>query len=80
VAHTVGDREQAAAHLERAMVDDRDRGAALWSLRGAMAYRELLPDALERASAGRELVEAAVELARARGLEPGPARLAPGSP
>jgi tetratricopeptide (TPR) repeat protein len=75
LAHAGGDRAQAAAHLERALVDDRERGAALWAIRGALAYRDQLPDELERAPAGRDLVEAACELARARGLEPGPARL-----
>jgi tetratricopeptide (TPR) repeat protein len=78
LAHMAGDREQAAAHLERAMIDDRDRGAALWSLRGALAYRDLLPDGLGGTPAGGELVDAAIDHARARGLEPGPARLAPG--
>ena len=73
LAHTTGDRAQAAAELERGMIEDRERGAALWVLRGALAYRDLLADELEGSSAGRELVGAAFELARTRGLDPGPA-------
>jgi tetratricopeptide (TPR) repeat protein len=75
LAHATGDREQAAGHFERGIVDDRERGAGLWAIRGALAYRELLPDQLERREAGRALVEEAVALARTRGLDPGPAHI-----
>jgi tetratricopeptide (TPR) repeat protein len=78
LAHAMGDREQAAAHLERALTADIDRGAVLWAMRAALAYRDLLPDQLERSAAGRALVEQAMSLARKRGLPVEGVRLAPG--
>ena len=38
------------------------------ALRGALAYRELLPDELGASARGPALVDAAVSLARSRGL------------
>ncbi len=47
---------EVAAHLERALFEDRDRGAVLWVVRGAVAYRALIPDDLERPAKARALV------------------------
>jgi tetratricopeptide (TPR) repeat protein len=67
--HTMGaPAEQVAAALERGMSDDRDRGAVLWFIRGALAYRALLPDELERSPGARALVEEAEIVSRE--LEP----------
>ncbi len=69
VLHTMGaPADQVAAALERGMRDDRDRGAVLWFIRGALAYRAVLADALERSPGARALVEEAAVLAAA--LEP----------
>jgi hypothetical protein len=64
LAHALGDPGGAAAHFERALADDRDRGAAAWFVRGAGAYRALVP---ERAAAAGILLDDAE--ARARGLD-----------
>ena len=67
--HTIGGPpEEVAVLLERGMSDDRDRGAVLWFIRGALAYRALVPDELERSPGARALVEEAEVLARE--LEP----------
>ncbi|HEU0316086.1 MAG TPA: hypothetical protein VFR49_02085, partial [Solirubrobacteraceae bacterium] len=67
--HTIGGPPgEVAARLERGMRDDRDRGAVLWFIRGALAYRALLPEELERSPGARALVEEAE--ARYRELEP----------
>ncbi|MEA2355731.1 MAG: hypothetical protein QOD61_1860, partial [Solirubrobacteraceae bacterium] len=81
LALTAGDRDRAAAHLERGLRADRERGAALWSIRGALAYRDLLPEHLLGSTVGQGLVDDALALARSRGLLPGEVRLAvDGSP
>jgi predicted ATPase len=63
LAHTMGAAPEAvAAHLERALVEDRERGAILWLAHGASAYRALLPDQLDRSADARALVEEAEAL------------------
>ncbi|MEA2298676.1 MAG: hypothetical protein QOF77_1612 [Solirubrobacteraceae bacterium] len=80
LALAMGAEEEAATLLEQALLDDRDRGAVVWFIRGALAYRDLLGGRLEHRPQGRTLVEEAVDLARQRGLDPESesARLAPG--
>ena len=73
LAHALGDADPAAAHLARALADDRDRGAVLWFVRGARTFRELLPD---HVGGVRGLLDEADGAARDRGLvggDPGPA-------
>ncbi|MCA1690397.1 MAG: hypothetical protein LC720_08250, partial [Actinobacteria bacterium] len=76
LALTAGDPDRAAAHLERGLRADRDRRATLWSIRGALAYRDLLGEHLLGSPAGKRLVDDALALARSRGLLPGEVRLA----
>ncbi|MGI8801578.1 MAG: serine/threonine-protein kinase PknK [Solirubrobacteraceae bacterium] len=77
LAQTAGAAEAAAAHLERALHDDRDRRCVPWFIRGAVAYRDLVPGHL-RTPSGQALVEEALSLARERELPTAAGPVAPG--